>query len=156
MTFILFIQLIGCVILHDEFSEFLKMQRNDSIHIDILILTIHTIHIIIDIIKDIRYLCNHLIFYIQIIGCGVLYDEFSEYLKIQRNDSIHKLTCIRMIDIFNQLLVLNSYDEYYLKAWQIYRYFVTEGMYICTCYVIFYWSCITLLFDFILYFCHLG
>jgi hypothetical protein len=102
------------------------------------------------------YLIIILIFYIQIIGCGVLYDEFSEYLKIQRNDSIDKLTCIRMIDIFNQLIVLNSYDEYYLKAWQIYRYFVTEGMYICICCVIFYWLYIYLLFDFILYFCHLG
>mmetsp|Transcript_34206 Transcript_34206/g.32607 ORF Transcript_34206/g.32607 Transcript_34206/m.32607 type:complete len:529 (+) Transcript_34206:105-1691(+) len=63
----------------------------------------------------------------EIIGCQILYEEFSEYLKIQKNESIHNLICIRMIDVFNQLIVLNSYDEYYLKVWQIYRYFITEG-----------------------------
>jgi hypothetical protein len=63
----------------------------------------------------------------EIIGCQHLYLVFLEVLEKQKLDDLYKLLFVRKIDIFEELMAMKCLNEATNQAWEIFRYFITEG-----------------------------
>ena len=61
----------------------------------------------------------------EVLNCLQLYNEFLSFLR-QRVSS-ENLICVRMIDIFEELIFNSELKEASKQAWKIYQYFVAPG-----------------------------
>lgn len=61
----------------------------------------------------------------EVLECGLLYNEFLIYLR--RAHSSENLLCYHMIQVYENLIRQELYEEAENEAWNIYRFFIASG-----------------------------